>query len=65
MGGIGSDTRMGIGMRMIMGGCDEDAACDEDAICEGFFGGGASSLELLELEYAIGIPRSPLHGLGR
>ena len=27
-------------MRMIMGGCDEDAACDEDAVCEGFFGGG-------------------------
>ena len=56
---------MGIGMRMIMGGCDEDAACDEDAICEGFFGGGASSLEISEPEYAIGIPKSPLHGLGR
>ena len=41
-GGIGSDTGMGIGMRMIMGGCDEDAACDEDAVCEGFFGGGVN-----------------------
>lgn len=33
MGGTGPDTGMGMGMRMIMGGCDEDAACgDEDAI---------------------------------